>query len=112
MYAGHHNVLLLQHRVGEIELAVGQDIHFNAGHDGDAIRLLVGSVNTGDVLHGALVIEAVGEGQIFRVIGDGDVLVATLFGRRCHLVNRALPVGFDGVHVYLATQVLHTDQVR
>src|SRR5664279_5886355 len=111
MYAGDHNIHLLQHRVGEIELAIGQDIHFDACHDGDAVRLLVGGVNSGDVLLGTLVIKAVGECQVFRVIGDGNVLVAALFRRCRHLVDGALPVGFDRVHVDLTAQIGDGDQV-
>ena len=112
MHAGDHDVHLLQHGVGEIELAVGEDVHLDAGHDGDAIGLLVGGTNARNVLLGTLVIETVGEGQILRVIGDGDVLVAALFGRGRHLVDGALPVGFDGMHVHFAANIIHGDQVR
>ncbi len=107
VHAGDHHIHLFQHRVGEIELAIGQDVHFDARHDGDAVGLLVGGTNARNVLLGTLVIEAVGERQVFGVIGDGDVLVAALFGRRRHLVNGALSVGFDGMHVHFAAQVFH-----
>ena len=73
--------------------------------------LLIGGANARDMLHGAFVIEAVGEGQVLGVIGDGDVLVAALFRRFGHFVDGALAVGLDGVHVDFAAKVSGRNQL-
>ncbi len=62
--AGDDDVHLLKYGVGEVEFTVGEDVDLDAGHDGDAVDLLVSGVNTGDVLGRALVVETVGEGQV------------------------------------------------
>ena len=110
--AGDDDIHLLHHGVGEIELAVGQDVDFNAGHDRNAVDLLVGSVDARDVFHGPLVVESVGERQILRVVGDGDVLVPTLFRRLGHLLNGAFAVGFNRVHMHFAVNVFYGDKLR
>ena len=57
-------LVLRQDFVGEIKVAVSEDVDFDAGEDGDAFDLLGGGANARDVFDGALVIEAVGEGKI------------------------------------------------
>ena len=38
VHAGDDNIHLLEHAVGEIERAVGQDVDFDAGENRDAVR--------------------------------------------------------------------------
>ena len=110
MHAGDDDVHLLEHGVGEIERAVGQDIHFDAGENSDALEFVVDGANALDVFDRALVVETIGEGQVLRVVGDGHVFVAMLFGRLGHFFDGVAPVGFDGVHVNIALQVGLRDQ--
>ena len=63
--AGDHHVHLGQHFVVEVERAVGQDIDFDAGEDADAaLHLLVHFADAADVFEGALLVKAVGHGQV------------------------------------------------
>src|ERR1700733_2715635 len=62
--AGDDDVHLRQYVVGEIESAVGEDVDFDAGEDGDAFDLFSGFANALDVGDGARVVESVGEGQV------------------------------------------------
>ncbi len=76
------------------------------------VDLFAGCANAGDVLDGALVIEAVGKSKILGVVGDGHVFVAALPGGLGHLFDGVAPVGFDGVHVDIALQIFLCDQLR
>ena len=111
VHAGDDDVHLLENRVGEIERAVGQDIHFNAGENLDVAELVAYGANALDVFDRALVVEAVGESQILRMVGDGHVFVAVLFGGCGHFFDGVASVGFDGVHVDVALQVGLGDQI-
>src|ERR1700751_1386717 len=73
--AGDDKVHLREDLVGEVEVALAEDIDLNSGEDLDAFHAIADFANTLDVYEGALVVEAIGEGQVLRVIGDGDVLV-------------------------------------
>ena len=106
MDAGDDDVHLGEHGVGEIERAIGEDIHFDAGEDADAVELLSGSADALDVLSGALVIESIGEGEVLGVVGDGHVFVAAIAGGLGHFFDGAPAVGFDGVHVDVAKYIV------
>src|SRR5580658_4780175 len=80
MHAGDDEIHLGQHVVGEVEIAVGENVDFDAGENGDALDLLAGLANARNMRNGARVVEAVGEGQVFGVVGDGDVFVAANLG--------------------------------
>src|SRR5271157_1331510 len=105
VHAGYDNIHLLKHGVAEIELAIGQDVHFNPGHDRDAVSLLIGSTDASDVLLGSLIIQPIGESQVLGVVGNRNIFVAALLRRLGHLVNGAAPVGFDSVHVHFTANV-------
>ena len=101
--AGDDHIHLRQHFVVEVERAVGQDVDLDAGEDADAaFHLLVHFADALDVLEGALFIEAVGHGQVLRVVGDGDVLVAVGERGFGHLADGVAAVGGGGVHVHVA----------
>ena len=72
---------------------------------------LFGGVDACDVLDGALVVEAVGEGQILGVVGDGHVFIAARFCGLGHFFDRVLAVGFDGVHVNVALDIFLGDEL-
>ncbi len=111
VHAGDDDVHLLEHGVGEVEGAVGQDVHFDAGKNCDLAQHVVHGANALDVFDGALVVEAVGKCQVLRVVGDGHVLVAILLGGRGHFFDGVAAVSFDGVHVDVALQVGLGDQI-
>ena len=64
------------------------------------------------MLHGALVVEAVGEGQVLGVVGDGHVFVAVCLGGLGHFFDGVAAIGLDSVHVDVALQVGLLDQSR
>ena len=112
MHAGDDYIHLGEHIVGQIEIAVGEDVDFDAGKDRNALDLLVGLADALDVDDGALVVESVGEGQVLGVVGDGHVFVAARLGGLGHFLDGVLAIGFDGVHVHVALQILLGDQHR
>ena len=57
-----------------------------------------------------MVVEAVCEGKILRVVRDGDVLIPVRFRRLSHFLDRVPAVGLDRVHVHVALQVFGRDQ--
>ena len=64
-----------------------------------------------DVLERALIVKAVGHGQIFGMVGDGDVFVAA--GEAASAISRmrVFSVGGVGVHVDVAANVALLDEV-
>ena len=67
---------------------------------------LVDLADARDVFEGALLVEAVGHGQVFGVVGDGDVLIAARQGGVGHLADGVVAVGGGGVHVHVAADVV------
>ena len=112
MHAGDYQIHLGQHVVGEIEVSVREDVDFDPGEDLDSVDVLVRIANPLDVLHGALVVEAVGEGQVLGVVGDGHVFVAVCLGGLGHFFDGVAAIGLDSVHVDVALQVGLLDQSR
>ncbi len=102
MDAGDDQIHLLEHGIGEIECAIGQNIDLDSGEDANAVDLLVSGADALDVLHGALIIEPVGECQILRMICDGHVFISVGAGGLGHFFDRVSAIGFDGVHVDVA----------
>ena len=106
MHAGDDDLHLRQHLIVQIQSAVGQNIHLDAGEDADAaLHLAVHRADALDVFERPLLIQAVGHGQVFRVVGDGDVLVAASQRGLSHLADGVVSVGGIGVHVQVAAQV-------
>ncbi len=64
-----------------------------------------------DVGEGALVVEAVGHGEVLGVVGDGDVSEAAGDGGFGHLADGVAAVGGVGVHVEVAADVGEGDEV-
>ena len=62
--------------------------------------------------HRALLVQAVGHGERFGMIGDRDVFVAALARGLGHLFERRPAVGFGGVHVQIAADLRLLDQLR
>ena len=103
--AGDYEVHLFEDGVGEIERAVGENVDFDSGEDADAVDFVVRGADAFDVLDRALVVESVGEGEVFGMVGDGHVLVAVGAGGLGHFFDGVAAIGFDGVHVDVALQV-------
>ena len=60
----------------------------------------------------AFFIQAVGHGESFGMVRDGDVFVAQRAGRFGHLFERGAAVGLGGVHVQIAADIGELDQLR
>ena len=101
--AGDHHVHLRKDFVVEIEGSVGEDVDLDAGEDTDAaFHLLVDFADVLHVLEGALLIEAVGHGQVFGVVSDRDVLEAAVDRGLGHFGDGVSAVAGRGVHVDVA----------
>ena len=111
MHAGNHNIHLHEDVIGKVKLAVSENVDLNAGEDANSADFLFCLSNVLDVLHGALVIESVGESQVLGVVRDGHVFVAMLFRGLRHLFDRVAAVGLHGVHVNVALKVGLRDQL-
>ncbi len=114
--AGYYDVHLGEGGVVEVEGAVGEDVDFDAGEDVDAalqfvLELGVYFADEFDVGQGAGVVEAVGHGQVFAVVGDGDVGEAAGEGGFGHLTDGVAAVGGVGVHVEVAADVGQGDEL-
>ncbi len=104
--AGDDHVHLGEDFVVEVERAIGQNVDLDAGEDADAaFHLLVHFTDAADVFERALFIEAVGHGQVFGVVGDGDVLIAPGECGVGHFANGVVAIGGGGVHVHVAFDI-------
>ena len=64
-----------------------------------------------DVCESSFVVESVGHGEVFAVVGDGDVGQATGQGGFGHLADGVASVGGFGVHMEVAADVGKGDEV-
>ena len=111
MHAGNHDIHLLQNRVRQIQRPIRQNIHFNPSQHSNTFQFLIHFPNPRNMLHRPRIIQSIRHRQILRMVGNGHVLVAAFPRGLRHFLNRVLPVGFDGMHVYIAAQVFHGDQL-
>ena len=65
-----------------------------------------------DVRGHALFVQAVGDRDSLRMVGDGDVLVAEFARRFSHLLDRVLSVAGRAVHLEVALHILQGHQMR
>src|SRR5579871_379376 len=111
--AGDDDVHLGEGGVVEVELAFSENVDLDAGENADApLHLSVDLADALDVSEGALVVHAVGHGEIFAVVGDGDVFQATGKSGLGHLADGVSTVGFGRVHVQVAVNVGEGDELR
>ena len=95
-------VELVQHLVGEVHRAVGEDSALAGGQDTDSM----GRLELPDPAHLSAQLvdaEAARDGIRPRVVGDGDVLVAAFLGGRHQLLEREVTVRPVRVSVEIAT---------
>ena len=97
---------------GKIHSAVAEDIAFEAGEDAEGQAVPVEFADVAGKIDHAPFVEAVGHGEGFGVVGDGDVLVAQGGGSFGHFAERGFAVAFGGVHVEIAAHVAEFDQFR
>src|SRR5215813_1593301 len=111
MHRSDYDIYLREYGIGEVELAIGENVDFYSGKNLDAIELLRRLAYARDVFDGTFVIETVGEGEVLGVIGDGHVFIAARSRSLGHLLNRTATVGFDRVHVHVALDILLRNQI-
>ena len=105
MQAQLHPVELLEHVVGEVELAVAPDVDLRAAQLAERRNLLV---HRGDLLR--LTAQVVGveprhDADVRRVVADRDVVVTQLARGERHLEHGRLAVGPRAVHVQVTANV-------
>src|SRR6266702_3666830 len=107
-----HHIELRKDFVVIIQRPFLQDVHFRPGEYTNPQILLVSGVDFLDVRRHALFIEPIGYGDGFRMVGDGNVVVAELPGRFGHFLDRILAVARRGVHLQVALHILEGDEMR
>ena len=107
-----HYVKLRENFFGVVERSVLEDVHFRPCQDADAQLFVVGGVNFLDVCGHALFVQAVGHRDGFRMVGDGNVLVAEFARGFRHFFNRVLSIARRAVHLEVALHVFQGDQMR
>ena len=94
-----------QHLVGQVEPAVGQDVHLDAGEQPYPLEA---GVQRPDLLllgHEPLGAEPPGHGQRLRVVAEAQVLEALVAGGEGHLLQGGPSVGPVGVDMQVAAQI-------
>src|SRR3989442_1433933 len=121
VHGADHDVELREDFVGVIEPAVLEDVHFGAGEDVDAEAVSMRARRAGGVVRGvdfldvrghAPFVEAIGDGDGFRVIGDGDVFVAEGAGGGGHFFDGVFAVAGGRVPLEAAFDVFEADGLR
>src|SRR5579883_100445 len=111
MHADDDDIQLGESFIGEIELAVGEDVYFHAGEDADAAaHFFFHLADVAGVLDGALVVEAKGHSEVFSVVGDGEIFITASEGGLGHFANGVFAIGDVGVHVDVAANVFKFDE--
>ena len=111
MQARDDPVELLEQLVLVVERTVGQHVHLGARQHAHAVDRSVDLVHALDLPTQLVGRHVVAEPVRGRVVGDRDVLVAPLASGLGHLLDREAPVGGDGVHVEVATDVRQLDEL-
>src|SRR5215207_11424593 len=100
--------------VGIVEGAVEADVDLRAGEEPEVLLAvtLVPGADLLDPLPEALGGDVVAEAVAGGVVGDRQVLIATVARRLGHLLDAVTPVGEGGVGVEVALEVADLDQLR
>jgi hypothetical protein len=67
--------------------------------------LVAGRADALDVRQGAFIIETIGEGQVFGMVCDGNVVIPARLCCFCHFRDGVAAISFHGMHVHVALQV-------
>ena len=106
MHRRDHHVEFGEHLVGQVERAVGEDVHLHSREDLERRHLGVDLGDLVDLLAQAAFVEPVRDGESGRVVGDRHPFVAQRCGGLGHRPQRRPSVGPGGVAVAVAAQAL------
>ena len=104
VHAGDDDVEVGEEVVVEIERAIEVDVDLHPVEDAERSELLVEHGDDADLLNQPLAVEAVGDGQPRRVVGEHDVLVAEGDRRSRHRLDRRSAVAPRRVGVAVAAE--------
>ena len=102
--AGHDDVEPLEQVVVLVERPVLDDVDLHAGEDPERGQLLVERLDLVELLEQPLAVEAVGDGEPRRVVGDDEVLVPEALRGAGHHLGGGAAVAPGGVAVAVAPQ--------
>src|SRR5215469_14635980 len=91
--------------------AIFEDVDFAAGEQANAADGFFSFTDFFDLLHGAALVETVGDGDGFGMVGEGDVFVAEFAGGFGHLFDGMFAVGGSRVHLKVAANVGEGDEL-
>src|SRR6266851_1087358 len=107
-----HHIELRKDFVGIIQRPFLQDVRFRPGEYTNPQILLVSGVDFLDVRRHPFFVQSIRHGDGFRMVGDGNVVVAELPGRFSHFFDRILAVARRRVHLQVALYVLERNEMR
>jgi len=87
MNRGDNDVELVEHSIGKVERAVGQNINLAAGKKHDAADLSPNLFNLCQLFAEILCRQAAGDPNRLAVVGQGAVLIAPFLARAQHLFD-------------------------
>ena len=107
----HHDVERFERRGVQVQLAIGQDVHFHAVQDREAGYALLHAPDFVSLALESVRINRTSGCRMRRVIRDRDVLVAKLHGSPCHGLHWIVSVAPVGVHVEVSADVPDGEEV-
>ncbi len=106
----HHNIELIEHLVGIVESAVGQDVDFGSRQQPNVLGLSVELPDSLDVREQGVDLESAGESRTAGVVGDGKSLEAAAARDPDELFEGVPSVRRGAVHVQVTSNVVLFDQ--
>ena len=109
MRRGDDHVEDFEHGIGQIELAVLEDVDLDALEQRDIFDLLLDLRHLARLGNEALRVEPMDHGNSRRVIGDPEVAVAEGLRALRHLQHRRPAIAPVGVRVHVALVILEVE---
>jgi len=91
--------------------SVFEDIDLGRFQDLDAAHLCVHAVDLVELPGEALGVHAVGDSDMLGVVANGEIVIAAVFGRARHFLDRILAVGGGGVDMEIAADVIDGNEM-
>jgi hypothetical protein len=91
----HNQIQLVQHRIRQVELPIGQDVYFRPAEYADTVELLAHLTDRCDMLAKRLGGQPVSDARRLGMIRDGDILKALRLGSRCARCKISLTLPYE-----------------
>ena len=112
VHGDHHHIQLRQRVVVQVQRSVVEDVDFRGLQNRQRREMLLQRFNGPELAAKAFRRHAAGDAQRLRVVRNRDVVIAARLGGDRHLLERVPAVAGGGVHLQIATDVVHRHQRR